>query len=114
MVLGAVIVSDVVATLGGAMIATLRGVAVPTLGAASTGDGASSTPDMIVDSCAIAARCFIFALAGVGMVPPSFSKMLPTAQRVLSCSDEMGTWPKCQRSGNSRLLGCRIGDSGSD
>jgi hypothetical protein len=78
-VLGAVMVFDVVATLGGATIANLGGVAVPTLGAVSTRDGALGTPDMIADSCVIAARCFIFALAVVGMVPPSFSKMLPTA-----------------------------------
>jgi hypothetical protein len=93
-VLGVVIVFDMVATLGGATIATLGGVAVPTLGVASTGDGASGIPDMIADtSCVIAARCFIFALAVfVGMVPSSFSKMLPTARRVLSCSDKTGTW----------------------
>ncbi len=44
-VLSAWIVFDVVATLGGVTIATLRGVAVPTLGVASTGDGASGIPD---------------------------------------------------------------------
>ncbi len=78
-VLGAVMVLDVVATLGGARIATLGGVAVPILGAVSTRDGALGTLDMIVDRCVIAARCFIFALTVVGMVPPSFSKMSPTA-----------------------------------
>ncbi len=78
-VLGAVMVFDVVATLGGATIATLGGVAVPTLRAVSTRDGALGTLDMIADSCVIAARCVIFALAVVGMVPPSFSKMLQTA-----------------------------------
>ena len=72
-------VLDVVTTLGGATIATLGGVAVPTLGAVSTRDGALGTVDMIADSCVIVARCFIFAPAVVGMVPPSFSKMSPTA-----------------------------------
>ena len=91
-VLGAVIVFDVVATLGGAIIDTLGGVAVPTLGVASHRDGALGTSDMIADSCATAARCFIFALAVEGMVPPSFSKMLLTAQRVLLCSNKTGTW----------------------
>jgi hypothetical protein len=91
-VLGVVIVFDMVATLGGAPIAIHGGVTVPTRGAASTGDGASGTPDMITDSCAITDRCLIFALAVVGMVPPSFSKMLPTAQKVLLCSDKTGTW----------------------
>jgi hypothetical protein len=78
-VLGAVMVFDVVATLGGATIANLGGVAVLTLGAVSTRNRAFGTPDMIADSCVITVRCFIFALAVVGMVPPSFSKMLPTA-----------------------------------
>ena len=78
-VLGAVMVFDVVVTLGGATIGTLGGVAFPTLGAVSTRDGALGTLDMIADSCVITARCFIFTLAVVGMVPRSFSKMLPTA-----------------------------------
>ena len=50
-VLGAVMVFNVVATLGGATIVTLGGVAVPTLGAVSTRDGALGTLDMIADSC---------------------------------------------------------------
>ena len=78
-VLGAVMVFDVVATLGGVTIPTLEGEAVPTLRAVFTRDGALGTLDMIADSCLIAARCFIFVLAVVGMVPPSFSKMSPTA-----------------------------------
>ena len=79
-VIGTVIVFAVVATtLGGAQIATLGGVAVPTLGAVLTGDGALGTPDMIADSCAIADRYFIFALAVVVMVPSSFFKMSLTA-----------------------------------
>ncbi len=78
-VLGVVILFGVVAFLGGVTIPTLGDVAVPTLGAALTGDGTLGTPDMIADSCVIVARCFIFALAAVGMVPPSFSKMSPTA-----------------------------------
>jgi hypothetical protein len=76
-VLGVVMVFDVVAKLGGATIATLGGVAVPTLGAVLTRDGALGTRDMIADNCVIAARCLIFALAVIGMVPPSFSKMSP-------------------------------------
>jgi hypothetical protein len=40
MVLGAVIMFNVVATLGGAATATLGGVAVSTLGAVGAGDGA--------------------------------------------------------------------------
>ncbi len=89
---GAVIVFEVVATLGGAATATLRGVAVSTLGAVGTGDGASGWADMIAVSCRIADRCFILALAVVGMVPPSCSNMSPAACRVLSCSNKTGIW----------------------
>ena len=89
---GVVIVFEVVATLRGVTIATLGGVAVPTLGAASTGDGALGTLDMIADSCKTADRCFIFALADVGMVPPSFLKCYRPPNFLLLCSDEMGTW----------------------
>ncbi len=78
-VLGAVMVFNVVATLEGAPIATLGGVAVPTLRAVLTRDGALGTRDMMAESCVIAGRCLILALAVVGMVPPSFSKMSPTA-----------------------------------
>ncbi len=70
---------DVVATLGGAPLVTLGGVAVPTLGAVLTRDGALGTRDMMAESCVIAARCLMLALAVIGMVPPSFSKMSPTA-----------------------------------
>ena len=86
-VLDAVIVFDVVTTLGGAATATLGGAAVPTLRGALTGEEALGIPDMIADSCVIAARCFIFALAAIGMVPPSFSKMSPTTRIVSPCSD---------------------------
>jgi hypothetical protein len=92
MVLGAVIVFEVVAALGGAAIATLGGVAVFTLGAVGTGDGASGWADIIAVSCRMAARCFILALAVVGMVPPSCLNMSPAACRVLSCLDKMGIW----------------------
>jgi hypothetical protein len=90
MVLGAVIVFEVVATLGGAATATLGGVAVSTLRAVDTGDGALGWADMIAVSCRMADRCFILALAVVGMGPPSCSNMSPVACRVLLCSDKMG------------------------
>jgi hypothetical protein len=87
-VLGAVIVFEVVATLGGAATATLGGVAVSTLGTVGTGDEASGWADMIAVSCRMADRCFILALAEVGMVPPSCLNMSPATCRVLSCSDK--------------------------
>ncbi len=54
--LGAVIMFEVVATLGGAATATLGGVAVSTLGAVGTRDGASGCADMIAVSCQMADR----------------------------------------------------------
>ncbi len=88
--LRAVIVFEVVATLRGAATATLAGVAVSTLGAVGTRDGAFSWADIIAVSCWMADRCFILALAVVGMVLPSWLNMSPAACRVLSCSDKMG------------------------
>ncbi len=92
MVFGTVIVFDVVATLRGAATTTLGGVAVSTCGAVGMGVGALGCPDMIKESFWMADRCFNFALAIVGIVPPSCSKMPPAAHRVLSCSDKTGTW----------------------
>jgi hypothetical protein len=92
MVLGAVIVFKVVATLGDAATTTLGGVAVSTLGAVVTRDRASGWADMIAVSCWMADRCFILALAVVDMVPPSCSSMSPATCTVLSCLDKMGIW----------------------
>jgi hypothetical protein len=92
MVRGDVIMFEVVATLGGAATATLGGVAVSTLGVVGTGDGVPGWADMIAVSCQMAARCFILALALVGMVPPSCSNMLPGTSSVLSFLDKMGIW----------------------
>ncbi len=50
MVFGAVMVLDVVATLGGAATATLGGVAGTTLGDVGSGGGALGWPDIIVVS----------------------------------------------------------------
>jgi hypothetical protein len=56
MVHGVVMVFDVVATLGGVAIATLVGGSVSTLRDVGRGGGKSSWPDIIVESCQIAAR----------------------------------------------------------
>ncbi len=85
-----VIVFKVVVTLGGSETATLGGVAVSPLGAVGTGDGAPGWADMMAVSCQIAARCFILALAVVGMVPPSCSNMSPATSSVLLFLDKMG------------------------
>ncbi len=67
-------------------------MAVSTLGAVGTRDGASGWPDMIAVSCWMANRCLILALAVVGMAPPSCSNMLPATCSVLSCSDKTVIW----------------------
>ncbi len=92
MVPGAVIVFEVVATLGGAANATLGGVAVSTLGAVGTRDWALGWADMIAVSFRMADGCFISALAVVDMVPTSCLNMSPAACRVLTCPDKMGIW----------------------
>ena len=82
MVFKAVIVFDVVAILEGTATIILGGVAVSTLGAVGTRVRASGCPDMIKESCRMVDRCFSFALAIVGIVPPSCSKMSPATRRV--------------------------------
>ncbi len=70
---------DVVATLGGAVLATLgsagivtlRGALFATLGIGVVAGPASGWPAMISVSRRIVAMCFIFSCADVGTVPPS-------------------------------------------
>ena len=92
MVRGDVIVFNLVATLGGAATTTLGGVAVATLRAVGMGVGASGCPDMMKEGCQVVYTCFNFALAVVGIMTPSCSKMSRAACRVLSCLDKTGTW----------------------
>jgi hypothetical protein len=89
---GIVMVFDVVATLGGVAIATLGGRSVSTLGDLGRGGGKSSWLDIIMESWQFAARCFSLALAVVGIVCPSCSKMSATASKIFLCSDVTGTW----------------------
>ncbi len=89
---GVVMVFDVVATLGGVAIATLRGGSVSTLGDVGRGCGKSSWPDIILESWCIAARCLSLVLAVVGIDRPSFFNKLATTSKVLFCSDATGTW----------------------
>ncbi len=85
-------VFDVVATLRGVAIATLGGGSVSTLGDVRRGGGKLSWPDIIVESWQIAVRCLSLALALVWMICPSCLNKLATASKVLSCSDATGTW----------------------
>jgi hypothetical protein len=121
MVFRAVIMFNVVATLGGTATTTLGDVAVSALRAVGTGGGALGWPDMIKESCQMSDRCFNFALAIVGIVPPSCSKMSLATRRVLSCLDKMETWQwvgyisaKCRRNGSDGLKGCKNADISSD
>ena len=71
--------------------------------------------DMMAESCVIAARCLILALAVVGMVPcqqplEEFCHFLIRR----GPGSDLDTGAKCRRSGSGGLLGCRIGDNGSD
>ncbi len=118
--IGAVIMFKVVATLGDAATATLGGVAVSTLGAVGTGDEALGWADMIVVSCQMADRCFILALAVVGMVSPSCSNMSLALSEFCCARIRWGFgngWDKaakCQRNRNAGLMGCKNVDIGSD
>ncbi len=92
MVFGAVMVLDVVATLRGAAIVTLGGVADTTLGDVGLGGGALGWPAIMVVSCRMALRCFSLAVVIVGIACPSCFKKLAAASKVMSCSNVVGTW----------------------
>ncbi len=93
MVFGAMMVLNVVATLGGAATGTLGGVAGTTLGDVGPGvGGVLGRPDMIVVSWQIASRCFSLAVAVFGIVRPRRCKRLPAASMVMLFSNMVGTW----------------------
>ncbi len=92
MVFGAVMVLDVVATLGGAAIATLRGVAGTTLEDVGSGGGALGWPAMMVVSCQMALICFSLAVVVVGIARHSCCNRPAAASKVMLCSNEVGTW----------------------
>ncbi len=116
---GAVMVFDVVATLGDVAITNLGGGSDSTLGDVGRSGGKLSWPDIIVESWQIAARCLSLVLAIVGIICPSCSKRPAAASKVLSCSDETGTWQNagssCHMSAkrNTKLTRCRNKDNGS-
>jgi hypothetical protein len=92
MVFGAVMVLDVMATLGGAATATLGGAAGATLGDVGSGGGALGWPDIIVVSLRMALRCFSLAVVAVGIACPRCCNRSATASKVLSCPDVLKTW----------------------
>jgi hypothetical protein len=92
MVFIAVMVLDVLATLGGAAIATLGGVAGTTLGDVGSRGAALGWPAMMVVSCQMALRCFSLAVVTFGIAHPSCCNMSAAASKVMLCSDVVGTW----------------------
>jgi hypothetical protein len=81
MVFGAMMVLDVVATLGGAAIAPLGGVAGTTLRDVGSGGGALGWPAMMVVSCQMVLRCFSLAVVVVGIAHPSCCNRLTAASK---------------------------------
>jgi hypothetical protein len=93
MVFGAVMVLDnAMVTLGGAAIATLRGVTGITLRDVGSEGGALGGPAMMVVSCQMALRCFSLAVVVVGIAHSSCCNRLAAACKVMSCSDVVGSW----------------------
>jgi hypothetical protein len=90
MTLGAVILFNVVATLGGGADTTLA------VGATTLGDGGSSgashCPVMMAVRFWIAIICLIFSVVIVGTVFPSALRMSAAATMERSCCEVTGIW----------------------
>ncbi len=92
MALGAVMLFDVVATLGGG-VATTLGHDATTLGVgASTVDGVDPCPAMIAGSSSMAQMCLIFSAVDVGTVQPNTLRRSAAAAMERSCCEATGTW----------------------
>jgi hypothetical protein len=90
MIVRDVIMFDVVATLGGGLSATL-GAGPSTLCAGSSILIAGWFVRMLV-SCHMALTCFAFAVADVGIVPPSAVRRSVAARMERSCCNANGIW----------------------
>ncbi len=82
---------DVVATLGGGLSATLLAGPSTLLCAGSSILVAGWFVRMLV-SCHMALTCFAFAVADVGIVPPSAVRRSVAARMERSCCDAIGIW----------------------
>ncbi len=91
MMLGAVMLVDVVATLGGVATVTLGGAAVSTLGDAVSGGVVVSWQAMMSVNWWIARMCLNLALAEGGTMCPSCLRRSAAACSVWLCSEVMGT-----------------------
>ena len=89
---GLVMLLDVVAGLGGGVVATLRH------GATTLGVGASTIgvficlPAMITVSFRMACTCLILLADNLGKVPPNTLRRSAAAAMDRSCCKETGTW----------------------
>ncbi len=90
---------DVVATLGGGVVATLgygattHGVGVSTLGVgASTVGGVVRCPAMIAVSFWMAWMCLILSAVNFGTEPPNTLKRSAAAEMERACCEVTGTW----------------------
>ncbi len=89
---GVVMLLDVVAALGGGVVATLRHGAT-TLGVgASTVGGFVHCPAMIVVSSWMAPMCLIFSADDFITVPPNTLRRSAAAAMERSCCKVTGTW----------------------
>ncbi len=91
MTVGAVMLLEVVATLGGGA-PTLGGAATPTLRGGVLVGGESGGPAMMAVSWWMASKCFSLSLIVAGTVCPSWVMRLAAARILLSCSNVTGSW----------------------
>ncbi len=92
MALGAVMMLDVVAALGGGVVATL-GHGATTLGDGTpTVGGSVCCPAMIAVSSRMARMCLILSMDDFGTVPPNTLRRSAAAAMERLCCKVTGTW----------------------
>jgi hypothetical protein len=92
MALAVVMLLDVIATLGGGVVATLgHGVTTLRVGAFTVG-GSVRFPAMIGVSSPIARMCLILLVDNFGIVPPNTLRRTAAAAMERSCCEVTGTW----------------------
>jgi hypothetical protein len=91
MALGIVMLFDVVATLGGGVVATLRLGETTLIVGASTVGIVARCPAMIAVSSCMAWMCLIFAAVNVGTIPSITLRRCATAAMERSCCKTTGT-----------------------
>jgi hypothetical protein len=91
MALGVMMLLDVVATLGGGVVATLRHGATNLGVGASTVGGVACCPAMIAVSSLMARMCLILSAVDFGSVPPNTLRRSAAAAMERSCCEVLGT-----------------------